>query len=157
VVKREFSRTTAIRPQLTLVLGAPTAAVDREKREVRGVVMLAVDDLLTPDEKLRLAELAVRWALSNRGRGGFQENANRTTQRQRQLRACYRTRRIPSPRGGTSRAERPYSTQGFPDPIMLFKASERSVSTNTCLNRNHLISAFIKSFVWKINLLIRQI
>ena len=29
---------------------------------------------------------------------------------------------------------------------MLFKASERSVSTNTCLNRNHLISAFIKSF-----------
>ena len=35
VVKREFSRTTAIRPQLTLVLRAPTAAVDRDKREVR--------------------------------------------------------------------------------------------------------------------------
>ena len=73
VVKREFNRTTVIRPHMTLVLGSPTASVDRDEREIRlskwdehlfaqGVVMLAVEDLLTPIERLRVAELAVDWA-----------------------------------------------------------------------------------------------
>ena len=73
VVKREFSRPTTIRPRLTLVLGSATNAVDYDGREIRlvkwnehmfaqGVVMLAVEDLLSPDERLRLGELAVRWA-----------------------------------------------------------------------------------------------
>src|SRR5712691_2934263 len=57
VVKREFNRTTTIRPRLTLVLGANTEGVYYREREIhltkwdrhmfaQGVVLLAVEDLL---------------------------------------------------------------------------------------------------------------
>src|SRR5712692_8922895 len=68
VVKREFSWTTTIRPHLTLVLGSDTNRVSYDEHEIRltrwdkhmfsqGVVILAVEDLLNPGERLRLGEL----------------------------------------------------------------------------------------------------
>ncbi len=73
VVKQEFNRTTRVRPRLTLVLGADTNGVDYHDREIRltkwdkhmfaqGVVILAVENLLSRDDILRLGQLAVTWA-----------------------------------------------------------------------------------------------
>lgn len=75
VVKRDFGVTTAIKPRLTLVLGSAANRVSYGDREIQlvkwdehlfaqGVVILAVEELLTPHERLRLGELAVRWAQS---------------------------------------------------------------------------------------------
>jgi RNA polymerase sigma-70 factor (ECF subfamily) len=90
VVKREFGLTTMVRPQLTLVLGASTNRVYYDKREVQlakwdkhmfvqGVVILAVEDLLNPSERLRLGELAVTWADATLDVG---ESRNKRTQEQ---------------------------------------------------------------------------
>ena len=73
VVKAEFHQATTVKPRLTLVLGANTDRVYLDEHEVQlrkwnehlfaqGVVVLAVEELLNPEERLRLGELAVRWA-----------------------------------------------------------------------------------------------
>jgi hypothetical protein len=69
-VEQEFSRTDPVRPRLTLLLGAGNDRVYYPKREIQltkwdkyqfaeGVVLLAVDDLLTEDKKISLTRLAV--------------------------------------------------------------------------------------------------
>ena len=90
VVKREFNRTTTIRPRLTLVLGANTDSVYYLEHEIhltkwdkhmfsQGVVFLAVEDLLSHEDRLRLGELAVTWADATLDVG---ESKNRHTKEQ---------------------------------------------------------------------------
>jgi len=70
VVEQEFSRTSPIRPRLTLLLGADGDRVYYPKREVQlkkwdkykfaeGVVMLAAEDLLPQEKRSSLSKLAV--------------------------------------------------------------------------------------------------
>jgi hypothetical protein len=70
VVEHEFSRTDPIRPKLTLLLGSDGDRVYYPKREIQlrkwdkfkfaqGVVILAMDTLLSADEKFSLSKLAV--------------------------------------------------------------------------------------------------
>jgi hypothetical protein len=75
VVEQEFHRSDAIRPRITLNLGAGNNGVDFPKHEIQlkkwdgyrfaqGVVMLAVDDLLPIDKRISLTKLAVTQAES---------------------------------------------------------------------------------------------
>lgn len=72
-VQREFANSNAIRPPITLVLGADKNAVDFDKRTVllikwdrdlfaQGVVILAFEDLLSPQRRMMVAKRAVSWA-----------------------------------------------------------------------------------------------
>ena len=75
VVEQEFHRSDAIRPRVTLNLGAGNNGVDFPKHEIQlkkwddyrfaqGVVMLAVDELLPVDKRISLTRLAVTQAES---------------------------------------------------------------------------------------------
>ena len=73
VVQEEFGAGHKVRPQLTLVLGAPTNAVNSDRREIRlthwdrylfaqGVIMLAFEELMSLEERASMAKRAVSWA-----------------------------------------------------------------------------------------------
>ena len=70
VVEQEFSRSSPVRPRLSLLLGSDSDRVYYPKREIQlrkwdkykfaeGVVILAVDSLLPADAKVSLSKLAV--------------------------------------------------------------------------------------------------
>jgi hypothetical protein len=72
-VQREFGANRAVRPRVTLVLGADKNIVLPDQREIRlikwdrflfaqGIVIFAFDDLMTPDYRMILAKRAVSWA-----------------------------------------------------------------------------------------------
>lgn len=72
-VQREFGGTRAVRPQVTLVLGADKDEALWDRREIRlirwnpylfaqGVVVFAFEDLMPPDERMAVATRAVNWA-----------------------------------------------------------------------------------------------
>lgn len=72
-VEREFSLHRSVRPQFKLVVGAAKNSVDFDHREVnltkwnrylfaQGVVMLAIQDLMSPSQKAEIATRAVNWA-----------------------------------------------------------------------------------------------
>ncbi len=72
-VEREFDRSEQVRPRLTLVLGASEDFLRYQTREVllkhwdkylfaEAVVGLAMDDLASPDERVKLSKLAVSQA-----------------------------------------------------------------------------------------------
>ena len=72
-VQREFANSNAVRPPITLVLGADKDAVDFDKRTIllikwdrdlfaQGVVILAFEDLLSPQRRMMVAKRAVNWA-----------------------------------------------------------------------------------------------
>jgi hypothetical protein len=74
-VQREFGSNRAIRPQVTVVLGADNDVVSFDEREVRltkwdrrafaqGVVMFAFEYLMPVEQRLMLAKRAVIWAVS---------------------------------------------------------------------------------------------
>ena len=73
VVQQEFATGHKVRPQITLVLGASTNAVNADKKEIRltqwdrylfaqGVIMLAFEDLMSFEERAAMAKRAVSWA-----------------------------------------------------------------------------------------------
>jgi hypothetical protein len=72
-VQREFGSNRAVRPQVTVVLGAEKDAVLFDEREIRltkwdrhlfaqGVVVFAFEDLMPVEQRLILAKRAVNWA-----------------------------------------------------------------------------------------------
>lgn len=72
-VQREFDRSEPVRPRLTLILGADDDFLRYQTREVllkqwdkylfaEAVVGLAMDDLASPDERVKLSKLAVSQA-----------------------------------------------------------------------------------------------
>jgi len=72
-VQREFGSNRAVRPQVTVVLGADKDAVLFDEREImltkwdrrlfaQGVVVLAFEDLMPVEQRLILAKRAVNWA-----------------------------------------------------------------------------------------------
>jgi len=72
-VQREFGDSAILRPPIALVLGADINAVDRDKKTIllerwdrtlfaQGVVILAFDDLLTPQRRRTITNRAVNWA-----------------------------------------------------------------------------------------------
>jgi hypothetical protein len=72
-VQREFRSNHAVRPQVTVVLGADKDEVSFDEREIRlikwdrhafaqGVVLFAFEDLMPVDQRLILANRAVIWA-----------------------------------------------------------------------------------------------
>lgn len=72
-VRREFGITTTVQPALTLVLGAKTDVLNYPAREIQlskwdkyqfaqGVVLLAFEDLMPVEERMRLTAQAVSWA-----------------------------------------------------------------------------------------------
>lgn len=72
-VQREFSSNRAVRPQLTVVLGADKDEVSFDEREIRltkwdrhafaqGVVIFAFEDLMSVEQRMTLAKRAVTWA-----------------------------------------------------------------------------------------------
>jgi hypothetical protein len=72
-VQREFGSNRAVRPQVTVVLGADKDAVLFDEREIRltkwdrhlfaqGVVVFAFEDLMPVEQRLILAKRAVNWA-----------------------------------------------------------------------------------------------
>ena len=72
-VRREFGSNRAVRPQLTVVLGADKDEVLFDEREIRltkwdrhafaqGVVLFAFEDLMSVEQRLMLAKRAVTWA-----------------------------------------------------------------------------------------------
>ena len=72
-VQREFGSNRAVRPQLTVVLGAAKDEVSFDEREIRltkwdrhafaqGVVIFAFEDLMSVEQRLTLAKRAVTWA-----------------------------------------------------------------------------------------------
>jgi len=72
IVQQEFGGRT-IRPQITVVLGAERDEADVRSREIRlvrwnpylfaqGVVVIAFQNLMPPDERLLAARRAVNWA-----------------------------------------------------------------------------------------------
>jgi hypothetical protein len=72
-VQREFGSNRAVRPQVTVVLGAEKDAVLFDEREIRltkwdrhlfaqGVVVFAFEDLMPVEQRLTLAKRAVNWA-----------------------------------------------------------------------------------------------
>jgi hypothetical protein len=73
VVQREFGINHALRPGVTLVLGADKDVLEYSRREIRltkwdpylfaqGVVVLAFEDLLPKKEMMSVAKRAVTWA-----------------------------------------------------------------------------------------------
>jgi len=71
-VQREFGGDHAVRPRVALVLGSDKNAVNFKAREValvkwdrdlfaQGVVLLAFEDLMTVERRLRIAKRAVNW------------------------------------------------------------------------------------------------
>jgi len=73
VVQREFGGGRPVRPQITLVLGSDRDEAVIAIREIRltkwnpylfaqGVVAIAFQNLMTPDERLVVAKRAVNWA-----------------------------------------------------------------------------------------------
>lgn len=91
VVEQEFHQAEAVRPRLTLIVGAASNGVEFPKHEIQlkkwdryefaqGVVMLAVDDLLPIAKRISLTKLAINEAESTvdlsalrneRGRGAL--------------------------------------------------------------------------------------
>jgi hypothetical protein len=72
-VQREFGSNRAVRPQVTVVLGADKDVVSFDERELKltkwnrhafaqGVVMFAFEDLMPVEQRLMLAKRAVIWA-----------------------------------------------------------------------------------------------
>ena len=72
-VQREYGVAHAVNPRLTLVLGAEKNQLFYDQREIRlkkwdsllfaqGVVVMAFDDLMSLDQRLRIARRAVGWA-----------------------------------------------------------------------------------------------
>lgn len=72
-VEREFGLHRNVRPEFKLVLGAPRSSVDFDRRELRltkwnpylfaqGVVMLAIQELMPPRQRVEMAMRAVNWA-----------------------------------------------------------------------------------------------
>lgn len=72
-VQREFGNSTVLRPTIALVLGADQDAVNFDKKTIllkkwdrsqfaQGVVMLAFEDLLTPQRRRIITIRAVNWA-----------------------------------------------------------------------------------------------
>jgi hypothetical protein len=72
-VQREFGGSRAVRPQVTVVLGADKNVVSLDEREIRltkwdrhafaqGVVIFAFEDLMPVEQRLLLARRAVIWA-----------------------------------------------------------------------------------------------
>jgi hypothetical protein len=72
-VQREFGSNRAVRPQMTVVLGADKDAVLFDEREImltkwdrhlfaQGVVVFAFEDLMPVEQRLILAKRAVNWA-----------------------------------------------------------------------------------------------
>jgi hypothetical protein len=77
-VQREFGDSAVLRPPIALVLGADIDAVDRDKKTIllerwdrtlfaQGVVILAFDDLLTPQRRRTITNRAVNWAQATVG------------------------------------------------------------------------------------------
>jgi len=73
VVQREFGDSIVLRPPVALVLGADTSAVDFDKKTIllkrwdhslfaEGVVILAFEDLLTPQRRMMITNRAVNLA-----------------------------------------------------------------------------------------------
>ena len=74
-VQREFGDSAVLRPPVALVLGADTNAVDFDKKTIllkrwdhslfaEGVVILAFEDLLTPQRRMIITNRAVNLAQS---------------------------------------------------------------------------------------------
>ena len=72
-VQREFGSNRAVRPQVTVVLGADRDEVSFDKREIRltkwdrhafaqGVVLFAFEDLMPVEQRVVLAKRALIWA-----------------------------------------------------------------------------------------------
>ena len=72
-VQREFGDSIVLRPPVALVLGAETNAVDFDKKTIllkrwdhtlfaQGVVVLAFEDLLTPQRRMMITNRAVNLA-----------------------------------------------------------------------------------------------
>lgn len=72
-VQREFANSNAVRPSIALVFGADKDAVDFDKKTIllikwdrdlfaQGVVILAFEDLLSPQRRMMVAKRAVSWA-----------------------------------------------------------------------------------------------
>jgi hypothetical protein len=72
-VQREFGNSIVLRPTIALVLGADKNAVDFDKKTIllrhwdrslfaEGVVILAFEDLLTPDRRMMMTNRAVNLA-----------------------------------------------------------------------------------------------
>lgn len=72
-VQHEFGDTNALHPQIALVLGADKNAVDFHNKTIllkrwdrdlfaQGVVILAFEDLLTPQRRTIITNRAVSWA-----------------------------------------------------------------------------------------------
>lgn len=73
VVQQEFGSGHKVRPQLTLVLGAPRNEVNSDRKEIKltqwdrylfaqGVIMLAFEELMSLEERATMAKRAVSWA-----------------------------------------------------------------------------------------------
>jgi len=72
-VQHEFGSNRAVRPQVTVVLGADQDEASLDEREIRltkwdrhafaqGVVLFAFEDLMPVEQRLMLAKRAVIWA-----------------------------------------------------------------------------------------------
>ncbi len=72
-VEREFRISRAVRPQVTLVVGADQNVADRDAKEIRltkwdpylfaqGVVFFAFEELLPAGERVAVAKRAITWA-----------------------------------------------------------------------------------------------
>jgi hypothetical protein len=81
-VQREFSNSIVLRPTIALVLGADKNAVNFDKKTVllkrwdrsliaEGVVMLAFEDLLTPQRRMMITSRAVNLAQATVNIGEF--------------------------------------------------------------------------------------
>ena len=81
-VEREFRSSSAIRPRVTLILGAAENTAYWTTREIRltkwspelfaqGVVMFAFEDLMPDEKRSDVARRAVRWADSTVDARGF--------------------------------------------------------------------------------------
>jgi len=88
VVEREFGQPGAVRPRLTLIVGAEVNGVDFPKHEIQlkkwnsysfaqGVVLLAVDDLLPLEKRISLTRLAVTEAESTVALGALKNEPSR--------------------------------------------------------------------------------
>jgi hypothetical protein len=73
VVEQELGGNRAVRPQFKVVLGGAKNSVNYDQRELtltkwdpylfaQGVVMLSVEDLMSPKQRAELARRAVTWA-----------------------------------------------------------------------------------------------
>ena len=71
-VQREFGNSITLRPPVALVLGAGKDAVDLDRKQIllkrwdrtlfaQGVVVLAFEDLLTPQRRTSITNRAVNW------------------------------------------------------------------------------------------------